>query len=584
MIILGISYLSDAGACVVKDSRLISTINEERLNRIKLFYGIPEMSIKYVLEDTGITMHDIDVIVTHGYCLNERGIEFIDHGLTLQATAREKAFKYVEDKIEKSKLNLGLKEQKLKEIKERYEHENFVIYKRNISLIREFKKFNKPIKVVEHHIAHAAAAYFLSGWNECYILTADGWGEMESNIFCYANGGKIQKLYYSHSFDSLGYFYGSVTKALGFIPHRHEGKVLGLAALGNPKKALPWMQKMIYYNHREKRFEAGFENGLYRAKFENPDLEKLVKKYKREDIAAAAQKVLENVFIEYVNDIVPSGSRLAVAGGIFANVLLNQKLLELPKIKDLFVYPQMGDGGLSVGSALYYYSRLKKLKPVDIGDLYKGPYFSNNEILDEIKKFGYKYEFYKNIEEEIARLLHENNAVMRFAGRMEYGPRALGNRSILFPSVDRTVNDWLNKALRRSEFMPFAPVTLKEESARCYKNIKRHWQKALYMTMTFNCTKWMKKVSPGVVHADGTARPQLITEEINPSYYRILKSYFKLSGIPSLINTSFNMHEEPIVCSPTDALRAFQDSRLKYLAIENYLVINDNDDILFSRD
>ena len=582
MIILGISYLSDAGACIVKDGKLISVINEERLNRIKLFYGMPDLSIKYVLKDAGISMQDVDYIATHGYCSNESGIEFLDHGLVSEAKAREKAFKYVEAKINKSSLDSALKSQKLKEIKERYEHENYVIFNRNINLVRQFKKFKKPIKVIEHHIAHAAAAYFLSGWNECYVITADGWGEMESNIFCHADNGKIEKKCYSHSFDSPGYFYGSVTKALGFIPHRHEGKVLGLAAAGNPKKAVSWMQGMIYYNKKEKRFEGGYENGIYLAKFENPRLEALVKKYKREDVASAVQRVLEKVTLEYVNDLLPPNSKLAVAGGIFANVLLNQKILESPKVKDLFVYPQMGDGGLAVGCALYYYSKVKKLKPVQIGHLYRGPSFSNDEVLKEINKFGYKYELHKDIEKKIAELLVNNNVVMRFTGRMEYGPRALGNRSILFGTQDKTVNDWLNNALRRSEFMPFAPATIKEEAEKCYKNIKKHWNRGLFMTITFDCTDWMKKVSPGVVHIDGTARPQLVTEELNPSFYKILQYYYKATGIPSLINTSFNMHEEPIVCTPCDALRAFQDSKLKYLAIEDYLVINDQNDILFS--
>lgn len=581
MIILGISYLSDAGACIVKDGELKSVINEERLNRIKLFHGIPEMSVEYVLKDCGLKINDVDFIATHGFCANEKDIEFLDHGLIRESQEREGAFLYTEEKIKKSELNSALKELKLKELKERYEHENFVIYVRNINIIRGLRKFGKPIKVIEHHIGHAASAYFLSGWNECCIMTADGWGEMESNIFCHAKDGKIRKLYYSHSFDSLGYFYGSITKALGFIPHRHEGKVLGLSALGDSKKAMPWMKKMIYYNPNKKRFEGGFENGIYRAKFENSILESLVKKYKREDVAAAAQKVLEKVVIKYVNDVVAKGSKLAVAGGIFANVLLNQRIFDSPRIKDLFVYPQMGDGGLAVGCALYFYSKIRRLKSVQIGHLYRGPAFSNKEVLQEIKIFGYKHKFYKDIETKIAQLLTHNNVVMRFKSKMEYGPRALGNRSILYPTNDKSVNDWLNMALRRSEFMPFAPATLKEAAAKCYKRINGRWNKGLFMTITFDCTYWMKKVSPGVVHVDGTARPQLVTKNLNQSFYKILKIYHRLTGIPSLINTSFNMHEEPIVCTPKDSLRAFKDSGLKYLAIENYLVTNENDDVLF---
>jgi carbamoyltransferase len=585
MIILGISYLSDAGACIIRDGKLISVINEERLNRIKLFHGIPSNSINFVLEDAGISMKDVDVIVTHGfYENNDEGIEFIDDGMISEAERRPIAFAYVEDKINRSKLNANQKKEIIQDLKARYKHEDYVIHDRNPNIIKQLKKYGKPIKVVEHHMGHAAGAYFFSGWNDCYIITADGWGEMESNILCHAKNGLIQKIAYSHSFDSLGYFYGSITKALGFIPHRHEGKVLGLAALGNPDTANKWMQSMIYYNKEHKRFEGGYENGLYLAKFENPRLESLIKEYSREDIAASAQKTLEKVMLEYVDNVIPKGSRVVVAGGIFANVVLNQRLLENPKIRDLFVYPQMGDGGLAVGCGIYYHSRIQKHKPIHIGHLYRGPGYTNQEILTQLQRIGCSYAYHRDIEKVVATLLLKNNAVMRFKGKMEYGPRALGNRSILYPTNDKNVNDWLNKALRRSEFMPFAPMTMKEYATKCYKNINNHWKNALFMTMTFTCTEWMKKNSPGVVHVDDTARPQIVTKTSNPSCYKILKYYNELSGIPSLINTSFNMHEEPIVCTPSDALRAFQDSRLKYLAIENYLVTNDSADILFEHE
>ena len=198
MIMLGISYLSDAGACIVKDGRLISAINEERLNRIKLFYGIPEMSISFVLKDAGLKLSDVDFIVTQGFCNNEPGIEFINHGLIEQEKNRKAAFEYVVQKIKKSVLPPKIKKVKLNEFQTRFGHENFVIDTRNIGLIRKLKKFKKPIKVVEHHISHAGAAYYSCGWNSCYVLTADGWGEMESNILCHAHNGKIKKLRFSH--------------------------------------------------------------------------------------------------------------------------------------------------------------------------------------------------------------------------------------------------------------------------------------------------------------------------------------------------------------------------------------------------
>jgi carbamoyltransferase len=162
--------------------------------------------------------------------------------------------------------------------------------------------------------------------------------------------------------------------------------------------------------------------------------------------------------------------------------------------------------------------------------------------------------------------------VARCDGRMEYGPRALGNRSILYQPTDASVNEWLNKRLKRTEFMPFAPVTLAEFADQCYENLDGARYPAQFMTITFNCTDWMKKHCPAVVHIDGTARPQLIHHDTNPSYYRILNEYYKITGLPSLINTSFNMHEEPIVCTPHDAIRGFLQGNLDYLALGKYLL------------
>jgi carbamoyltransferase len=176
------------------------------------------------------------------------------------------------------------------------------------------------------------------------------------------------------------------------------------------------------------------------------------------------------------------------------------------------------------------------------------------------------------IEPQIARLIADGKVVARFNGRMEYGPRALGNRSILYHAMDPAVNQWLNKRLGRTEFMPFAPATLMEHASDCYLDLAGCEHAAQFMTLTFDCTEKMKQTSPAAVHVDGTARPQLVTDRSNPSFYKILKEYHALTGIPSVINTSFNMHEEPIVCTPEDGVRAFLQGNLDYLAIGDFLV------------
>jgi carbamoyltransferase len=204
--------------------------------------------------------------------------------------------------------------------------------------------------------------------------------------------------------------------------------------------------------------------------------------------------------------------------------------------------------------------------------VYFGPHYSNHLIRRELRAAGLPFDYLELIEPKIAQLIHEGRVVARFNGRMEYGPRALGNRSILYRANEPEVNQWLNQRLGRTEFMPFAPVTLYEERHQCYQNVDGAEFAAQFMTITFDCTDFMKRTCPAAVHVDGTARPQLVRQETNPSLYRVLREYYQLSGIPSVINTSFNMHEEPIVNSPGDAVRAFLQGNLDYLAIGNFLV------------
>ena len=318
------------------------------------------------------------------------------------------------------------------------------------------------------------------------------------------------------------------------------------------------------------------ENGYYSPNFDNPWLTEALKNHSREDIAAGAQAALETVVLKYIQELIPQKTKLCLAGGIFANVLLNQKILALPNVSDIYVYPNMSDGGLAVGSALYAYSQIARLKPKAIDHVYWGPDYNDREIVTALNKYKLSYKKIGKIEKKIAELIAAGHVVARFNCKMENGPRALGNRSVIYKPNDPLVNDWLNKKLKRTEFMPFAPVTLAEHAQDCYHLIKNHVRPANFMTITCDCTNWMKKVSPGVIHVDGTARPQLISRSQNQSYYKIIKEFYKLTGNPTLINTSFNMHEEPIVCSPSDAIRAFLDAQLPYLAIGSYLIANNN--------
>jgi carbamoyltransferase len=230
----------------------------------------------------------------------------------------------------------------------------------------------------------------------------------------------------------------------------------------------------------------------------------------------------------------------------------------------------MGDGGCGTGLGLLLTSRGVR---APLRDVFLGPSFTEAEIRTALDQAGLSYERPANIAQEIARRLHEGEVVARFDGRMEYGPRALGNRSILYHGREPEVNRWLNQRLGRTEFMPFAPVTLWEARDRCYQGVAGAENAAEFMTITFDCTPFMRSTCPAAVHVDGTARPQLVRREVSPDYYDIVAEYEKLSGIPSVINTSFNMHEEPIVCAPREAIAAFLASNLTALAIGPFVAI-----------
>ena len=302
----------------------------------------------------------------------------------------------------------------------------------------------------------------------------------------------------------------------------------------------------------------------------------LPQEFNKADLAASMQYVLEEVGGEYIRHwVAQSGcGDLAFAGGFFANVKFNQVVHQLDNVNSIFIHPGMGDEGLAVGAALGYMATHAPIPepPIKLTDVYFGPGYNNTEIEQAIGQAGVQGEYCDNIERRVAELLAAGYVVARFHGRMEYGPRALGNRTILYQPTDSSVNNWLNQRLKRTEFMPFAPVTLAEYADRCYKNLDGARYPAKFMTITFECTDWMQQNCPAVVHIDGTARPQLIDESTNPSYYKILQEYHAITGLPCLINTSFNMHEEPIVCTPEDAVRGFLNGNLDYLAAGNYLL------------
>ena len=557
MKILGVNFTSDASAVVLIDGRLVAAVAEERLNRIKRWYGIPYDAIRTVLQLAGLTLDDIDIVATHG---------------ASDGRPDEKAFRAKHAAIERADLPADVRDLLVGQLRVRLDHERMVLGRRTPGYVAALRALGRPVKVVGHHTAHAAGAYYGSGWDECVVLTADGWGDEASATLWRGLRGRLTRLSRTPTIDSLGYFYGSITKALGFTPHRHEGKVLGLAAYCHEPKSYPLVRAMIDYEPRTKTFLTHPERGLYLPFFDNPLLGDFARGYSREDVAAAAQRSLEEVVSACVADLGGRDLRLAVACGIFANVKLNQRLRELPNVAEVYVFPNMGDGGLSVGAAWLAHVAKTKSRPEPLGTLDLGLAATDGEIATAVSHAGLRYTHAADIHERVAELLARGGVVACFQGRMEFGPRALGHRSILYRATDPSANDWLNKRLRRSEFMPFAPATLAEDAAACYVGLDGGRDAARYMTMTFDCTPRMRAESPAAVHVDGTARPQIVSARDNPDFHAILTAYRRRTGIGTVVNTSFNMHEEPIVCTIDDALRAVHEAGLPYLAAGRFLI------------
>ncbi len=571
MIILGITDGDDGGACLIKDGVLTAAVSEERLNRKKMSIGFPALSIKEVMRLSKVEPSEVDYVAMASF---REGF----HPTTVENNG------WFRTKETVGKRAKNILASTLSPYLGQYDFPKKIYHKAQvrikgkrkfgIPLLLQKKGIEAPIKYFDHHYCHALSAYYTSGFDSALTISLDGGGDGACSHIYKTNSSSIENLFVLDSFNSIGNFYAYVTHICGYKASIHEGKITGLAAHGKPiyKDEL---LKLITYNDG-KIVNIG---SIYHYSAIKRILNFLSEDFKHEDIAASIQEVLEDVVIKYISHwIEKTGAKnIALAGGVFANVKLNQRIHELPEVEQIFVHSGMGDGGLMVGAAYALYRKLNKKIDVHIPRLenvYLGSEYSDKEIKKELEAVGIEYNYYDNVEYQIAKLIAEGKIVARFNGRMEYGPRALGNRSILYHTGDPSVNDWLNKRLNRTEFMPFAPATLYEYKDKCFKNVKGAEHTAKFMTITFDCTDYFKEVAPAAIHIDGTARPQLVDDVINPSFYKIIKEYHKLTGIPSIINTSYNMHEEPIVCTPSDAIRSFQQGQLDYLAIGDFLVRN----------
>jgi len=573
-IILGINDEHDAGCALVVDGKLAAAYEEERFSRKKMHNGrsdgLPRQSLRAILADYSVDPKEV-VAITYNFPKGAYLMKQVYRGLWHDRCCNW----WLSGFMQKNFHGVG-----------DYVYPLFYVWRKRYDLDHLLRTFGlDPRKVYryDHHVAHASSAYYTSGKEKALVLTLDGHGSGVAGSISIGDGGSLLRKHTISKYNSVGLLYSTVTAGLGFRAGRHEGKVLGLAAFGNPSRFYERLQRMIKCDGLDIQLPLMrvYPSPVY------PHFLSLKRVFKemfepwyegrREDLAAALQRRVEEVVSEWADNAVRKFgiSDLAVAGGVFANVKINQRLAELSRVTSLHVFPAMNDGGLAAGSALkcYHNSNEVHTTVASLTHVYLGKEFSDEEIEEALKRFEISYRRPRGMENEIARLLHAGKVVARFHGRGEYGPRALGNRSVLYNGRDKEVNTWLNRKLDRTEFMPFAPSVRAEDSHLYFEKVTDQFpQPADFMTVTVDCLPKMKSDCPAAVHVDNTARPQFVRKESNPTYYKILTEYKKLSGSGAIVNTSFNVHEEPIVNSPKDAVRAFLITRLDALSIGPFLV------------
>ncbi len=571
MLILGITDGVSCGAALAEDGKLLAAVNEEALSRLKMAEGFPRGSIAEVMRIAGVAPTDVDLVCSaaiNTYWAD--GIRPFEGWLEGDETV-------IRNSVQAIAGRLGPLIDTVPGLESLYYKSRTPIFAQRRRAIRRIlaRDFGiaAEVEFIDHHLAHATSAYFTSGFDDALVVTMDGGGDGYSAHVYEVSDGHFERLATTSAYNSLGNYYAYVTRICGFKAQKHEGKITGLAAYGEPR-FLDLLDSFITLEDGQlKNVGHVVFHGAIRAL-----RQRLPADWSREDLAASIQQHSERLATGYVgHHLRPDRPRnVALAGGLFANVRINQKIKELPGVDSVFVHPGMTDAGLAVGAALAP-CRRDHTNPVPwpsepLPTVYLGADFSAAEIKQELDAHGLKYSCPDDLTKFIAQLLADGYVVARFNGRMEYGPRALGNRSILYQPSDRSVNDWLNSALRRTEFMPFAPATLDEHAESSYRDIAGARETARFMTITSDVTASMRQTCAGAVHIDGTARPQLVRAADNPSFHRMIEAFYRLTGVPTVINTSFNMHEEPIVYSPADAIRAFRLGHLDYLAIGDFLV------------
>jgi len=565
MYTFGIScYYHDSAAALLKDGHVIAAVEEERFSRQKFDDDFPKKSIDWCIRYTGIKPHEIDAVAFY----DKPVLKFerlLDNYI---ANAPRGLFSFVEIIPKWLHKRLWVKD----EIK------------------KSLPDFKGQIIFPEHHVSHAAYTFFTSPFEEAAIITADGIGEWTTTSFGTGKGNKIeltQDIRWPHS---LGLFYSAFTYFLGFKVNEGEYKLMGLSSYGKPKyydlitKELIDFKQDGSFRLNMKYFAFTYDKVMTNRKFSElfgiqPRTEDSKMEQIHMDIGASAQKVLEDILLKIVFHVHNKTKKknLCLGGGVALNGIANYRILKEGPFEEVHVPPSPGDGGSAVGSAQYlYFSHFDKQRKIEnesfkqvIENIYVGPSYDNEEIKLFLESNKIKSIFLERSElvKRTAKLISEENVVGWYQGRMEWGPRALGNRSILADPRDNKMKDILNEKIKhRESFRPFAPAILEDYVSEFFEIDKP----SPYMILVAPVKK--PELIPAVTHVDGTSRLQTVSQETNPLFYDLIKEFRNITGIPVLVNTSMNVRGEPIVNTPSEAHNMLLKTDMDFLVMGNFVI------------
>ena len=597
--ILGISYSHNSSACLMDyNGNIIFASSEERFSKNKNDLGIPKNTISYILKT--FPKIKIDAV-----CVGDL--------LDMKCYSKEYLKYFYFDSYDKR--NSIFKNNKLKFIKiiiiELINKFFFKLISPKTIFEKELRDIGLKCKVFyyNHHYSHACSAYYSNKYKNGFVLTMDGEGNGISGSFWNIKKGILKKRLIFQKESSLGISYRTITSFLRFRPNEHEGKVTGLSSYNlKDKKIVKLFKKKIYFDKKNNTirneisknyfFRYGSANSrnifslfsffflIFQSKnykdfysdilslSSNSIIKKLNLSYKdnivfKKKLSYAIQNVTEKSVLDFLEFNIKSKTNLYLAGGLFANVKLNSLILNKRFIKNLFVFPGMGDEGLSIGGCYAYLIGKKKNIEKKLFSPYLGYNVNNSSTSFEFKKLKINNE--KKIK-FLSKSLYKNKIIGFVYGKAEFGPRALGHRSIIACPKKNIINYTLNKRLGRYEYMPFAPITIKKYFKKIFNNTNKDLENYSFMTTTTKVKKNKYKIS-GIIHIDKTARPQILHEKDNPLLYQLIKNYYNTYNIPCLINTSFNDHGLPIINDEEDAFNALRKSRIDLLFLNNDIFI-----------